>query len=137
MGKYKNYRHITLDMSNSADVQRLNQLLDELDKTNRVFTVEFQKINGEPRNANAVSVNHSQISGGGTVAMSRQAKRQTGNYVFYELQRTKIEKEYIDELNLQPKELKWKTCKINNIVYIRYGGIQYDIVNNDWEYKDG
>lgn len=131
-----NYQHIILDMQNNADVQCLAQVLDRLDKTNRIFTVEFQKVNGEPRNANGISVNYKEISGTGTQAMSRQAKRLSGNYVFYELQRTKIEREYIEDMNLEPKLLKWKTCKVDNIVYIRHAGIQYDMVNNNWIYNN-
>ena len=107
--------NITIDVSNNAGRSKLESLLDQIDKNNRIFTIDFAKVNGEMANKNGLSVNYKKISGNGTHAHSRAAKRQNGMFVFYSIQRTKDQALYEEILEIAPKDISWKTCYISNI----------------------
>jgi len=129
MSKYHHYTVVPIDVATHLGRTKLNYLLNELDRTNRIFTIDFIKVNGEPSNKNAISVNHKKITGNGTIPTSRLSKRQRGMYIFYSIQETNEQKKTQRLLQLDEKKLYWKTCFISNIKYIKFKGKKYVILN--------
>jgi hypothetical protein len=122
---------ITLDLSTAQDKQTLNDLLDKIRHSNRVFTTSFIKQNRELRQINGMCKVLKEIKGNGTAAMSAKSKRTNHNlFSCYEVQVTKVEKKLAADQNEQPKTKGWKNIQIDNIKNVRFGGDDYECINN-------
>lgn len=118
---------ITLDISTDTGLTALHAVLVEINARNSMFTVEFVKKNGELANRNGIPCKKTAIRGTGTVNHSRTHKAEMGIFVFYSLKETAVQREICDVNGLDPKTLDWKSVYLQNILFIRAGGNEYEI----------
>jgi len=122
-----------LTMTRAADRKRLNDLLDRIRRTNRVFTIEFVKQNGEPRIINGIAKNYRRLKGTGTTNMTAVSKRQKFNiFQCYEVQVAVAERLLAERMCAEPKTKGFKNIQIENIERIRFGGDDYVISGNKY-----
>ena len=127
---------ILLSMKRKADRQTLNNLLDEIYRTNRTFNISFVKQNGEPRIINGIARNYKQQKGTGTKAMTAKVRRANHNiFNCYEVQITKAEKRLAEQMHAEPKVKGFKSIQIENIERIVFGGVEYLISGNTYVLK--
>lgn len=127
---------ITLSMKLAADRKKLRDLLGKIRQTNRVFTIEFVKQNGEPRIINGIAKNYKQQKGTGTKAMTSKAKQANHNlFNCYEVQIAAAEVALAKQMCAEPKVKGFKAIQIDNIEKIKFSGKEYVITGNKYVFK--
>lgn len=127
---------VTLTMKRKADREALDALLDRIRATNRMFTIEFVKQNGEPRIINGIAKNYRQQEGTGTQAMTAKARRESHNqFGCYEVQITGAERALVEQGMAEPKTLGFKGIQVDNIERILFEGTEYRITGNRYVFK--
>jgi hypothetical protein len=130
---------IIYDWTVPADVIALRNLIDEIRWKNKVFTVNFMKKSGEPRQINAVARHKVENVPGKrkSVLYSGKSKLNLHNVLqVWELQITNVEKDIVLYGNYDPKpeERKFRSMCIENITEIYWAGKVYIIKNNPFRF---
>lgn len=123
---------ITININTEEGMAELNSILDKLYQTNKVFTAEFTKVNGEYRIVNGTAKNYKQQAGTGTKAMSATEKRKNHDvFSCYENQITKKEKQLVESSKgqIEPKQKGFKSFKIKNLQVLRAFEKEYRIIS--------
>jgi len=116
---------------------KLDEIIADIRKTKRMFTIKFVKKSGEPRVINGTVYRKSALAGSTNPNYSANHKEVNFNiFQCYEVQITKEEKTLVEDGDYEPKITGYKSIIKDNICEIKYNKQVYKFTDQTAELKE-